>query len=356
MTSKRYLSTMAQQIRPYTLSFGEKGQIRFNTNTQSAPPPSLERFLRDFPEKEAINEYPDPSYTRLRTLIAEYEGVPLDMITITNGGDEAIDMVSKAALNTGDAFITAPPTFEVFASQSTINGGRHVPVPLIPDSFAYDIPEIQKQAHEHRAKLLFICNPNNPTGSVISNSDIEMILSSFDGLVIVDEVYREFYGTSATSLISRYDNLIILRSFSKFAGIAGARVGYLITNPELSSVFDSIRFPMGVSALSALLAEYVLTYDRDWIQKRVHMIRSERDRLKPRLESFGYHVYPSQTNFFLVRIGEQAAQITAALASRDLLISARHTAPGLEGCVRITIRSPEENDQLIAALNEIEKQ
>lgn len=344
------LSQIVKKITPYTLDFGKKEDYKFNANTPPFPPPSLARLLQDLATECPINEYPDPTYRTLREKLSEYESVPVEMITITDSGDEAIDVVAKATLDDQSVLITAPPTFELFAEVSEINRGKHIPVPLLPETFAVDIEKIITTAKDTNARLIFLCNPNNPTGSVTSTEDIERILRQVSCTVVVDEVYREFYGQSVVPLLSQYDNLVVLRSFSKFAGIAGARVGYLITNPALSTVCNTIRFPMGVSLFSAKIAEYVLTYDRQWIKDTVALIISERERMTAAVRDIGYQVYPSQANFFLVRFGENAQEIYSQLKSRGILIRDRSSKQYLAGCARISVRSPQENDVLIAAL------
>jgi len=144
-----------------------------------------------------------------------------------------------------------------------------------------------------------------------------------------------------------------LRSFSKFAAMAGARIGYLISNPTINNKFDGIRLPMGVSYLSYKLAEYVLQFDKNWIVKQVQMIIRERERLTYELTKLGCITYPSQANFLLVDLGGRAQEICNKLRDNNILIRDRSTKKYLEGCVRITVRSPEENTKLIANLKQI---
>lgn len=225
-------------------------------------------------------------------------------------------------------------------------------IPLIENSFKVDVDEIIKVSKRDRVKLIFLVNPNNPTASVILEKEIEMIIKKSSAIVVVDEVYREFYGQSVTPLVKRYSNLVILRSFSKFAALAGARVGYLIANPELSRKFDGIRFPMGVSYLSYKLAEYVLEKEKSWIKRQVKMIVKERERLAKELRNLGFYVYPSFANFLLVKIAD-ASNLCRKLKQKNIILRDRSSKKYLKNCIRITVRSPKENNQLIKVIKEV---
>jgi len=350
----KYLSKVAKSVNPYQWEGAELGKsLRFDANTIPFPPRSLAIFLEDMKKNCPINEYTDPSYRRLKQLIAQYEGVNTGMITVTNSGDEGIDILAKTFLNTNDYFIVTPPTYEMFTIQCEINKGKLLEVPLIKKTFEVDAEKIIWESKNKKVKLIFLCNPNNPTGTVIPSKTIEKIIRESSSIIVVDEVYREFYGKSSVPLLSKYSNLVILRSFSKFAAIAGARVGYLIANPFLTQKFESIRLPMGVSSFSAKLAEVVMEKDRDWIRQQVKMIIKERKRLTQELNDLGFYVICSQSNFLLVRLGQQAKIICKKLKQRGIVIRDRSDKKYLEGCVRITVRSPKENNRLIRTLKEI---
>ena len=171
-------------------------------------------------------------------------------------------------------------------------------------------------------------------------------------MVVVDEAYREFYGKTSVGLISKYNNLVILRSFSKFGSIAGARVGYLLANQKVSEKFDAIRLPMGVSYFSSMLAERVLE-DKNWIIRNSGEIIRERTKLAKVFRKLGFEVYDSAANFLLVRIGDKAGEICRKLKSRKILVRDLSNQKYLEGCVRITVRSKNENKILVCVLKEI---
>lgn len=349
----QYLSEAAKIIKPYVWEEGIVSDIlRFDSNTPAVPPACLNKFLDEMKRSCPINEYNEPSYKRLKKLIAEYENIYAEMVTVTNSGDEAIDILAKTFLNPGDFFIITPPTYEMFEIQCGINKGRKLEIPLSVKNFNIDKEKIIQAASGKRVKLIFLCNPNNPTASVISQLDIEEIVSKSKSIVVVDEAYREFYGISSVRLLLKYENLVILRSFSKFGAIAGARVGYLLANRPFSQIFDAVRFPMGVSYFSHKLAEMVLE-DCSFIKKNVKEIIVERDNLTKSLRKLGLKVYESQANFLLVKIGERAGEICLKLKQRKILVRDRSRKKFLEGCVRISVRSEKENQILIKALKEI---
>jgi len=351
---KNILSDMAKKIEPYQWTKNVAPDVlRFDTNTLPFPPPSVKTLIADLKSNCPINEYDDPSYSKLKNLIADYEGVDKDMLTITNSGDEALDVIGKAFLNDGDYFLVQPPTYEMFKLQCEINRGRAVEVPLLPNTFEIDVKTIIAILKKQPIKITFVCSPNNPTGTIAPLSIIKKIAKTSSGIVLVDEAYREFSGITSVPLLKKYSNIVILRSFSKFGAMAGARVGYLIANQKLSQVFDAIRFPLGVSYFSCRLAELLLTEDLGWIKKQTIQIIKEQKYLTNILKKLGLKVYPSRANFLLVKIGPNASIVSQKLKDKNILVRDRSKKKYLDGCVRITVRSPKENNILIKNLQKI---
>lgn len=350
----KILSEMAQKIIPYQWAKNVSQEVlRFDTNTLPSPPPCINKFLTELISNCPINEYGDPSYAKLKSLISKYENTPTNTITVTNSGDEALDVVGKSFLNEGDYFLIQPPTYEMFKIQCEINRGKAIEVPLLEKAFKPDINKVLKELRESPVKITFVCNPNNPTGTITELKEIELILKKTSGIVLVDEAYREFYGVTCVPLLNKYDNLVILRSFSKFGAMAGARIGYLIANEKLSQVFDAIRFPLGVSYFSCKLAEKLLEENKKWIKDQTRMIKNEREKLTKLLRELGFTVYSSKANFLLVNFGKKANGIYQKLKEKNILIRDRSNKKYLEGCVRITVRNPNQNNIFIKNLKEI---
>jgi len=352
--NKNILSKMAQKITPYQWAKNVGPEVmRFDTNTLPSPPPCVNEFLKELINNCPINEYGDPSYTKLKNLISKYENTPEETITVTNSGDEALDIVGKAFLNDKEYFLIQPPTYEIFKSQCEINGGQAIEVPLMKETFKPNVKNVIKILKNKPIKITFVCSPNNPTGTVTEIGKIELVLKNTSGIVVVDEAYREFYGVTCVPLLAKYKNLVILRSFSKFGAMAGARVGYLITNEKLSQVFDAIRFPLGVSYFSCKLAEILLEKNQKWMKEQTKMIKKEREKLSQSLIKLGLIVYPSQANFLLVNFGKKAQEICQKLKENNVLVRDRSNKKYLEGCVRITIRNKNQNNILINKLKKI---
>ncbi|MFA6080823.1 MAG: histidinol-phosphate transaminase [Patescibacteria group bacterium] len=352
--NKNILSKIAQRITPYQWEKNVGPEVlRFDANTLPGPPPCVNKLLAELKDNCPINEYGDPSYAKLKKLISKYENTPVNTITLTNSGDEALDIIGKAFLNDGDNFLIQPPTYEIFKSQCEINKGKAVEVPLLKKTFKPDVKNVIKVLKNLPIKITFICNPNNPTGTITEPEDIKLILKNTSGIVLVDEAYREFYGVTYVPLLAKYDNLVILRSFSKFGAMAGTRVGYLIANKKLSQVFDAIRFPLGVSYFSCKLAEKLLEENKKWINNQIEIIKKERERLSQSLLELGLFVYPSQANFILVGFGKNADKIYQKLKENNILVRNRNNKKYLVGCIRITIRSKKQNNILINNLKKI---
>lgn len=351
---KNLLSEIAKKVIPYQWEKGDlDGYLRFDTNTPPYPPYGLNEFLGLMEKNCPVNEYGDPNYTRLKKLIADYEGVNPGMVSITNSGDEDIDVLGKTFLNPGDGFITTPPTYEMYDLQCVINKGINIEVPLTESDYSLDTDKVIATANKFNAKIIFLCNPNNPTGTTIGQKNIGKILKNTGSILVVDEVYREFYGQSSLSLLTRFKNLVILRSFSKFASLAGARIGYLLADPLYVQKFEAIRFPMGVSFLSYKLAEFVLEKGMKQADENIKIIISEREKMRSDLTALGLFVYPSKTNFLLAKFGKKSNNICRLLKEKKIIVRNRSNKKYLKGCVRITVRTPEENRILISTLKEI---
>jgi len=354
MKYQDYYSNVANKISPYQWEEGiPSNALRFDTNTLPFPPSCLPEFFKKIKNDCPINDYNDPKYSKLKYLVADCEKVEPNMISITNSGDEAIDVLAKTFFNPGDNFLVTPPSYEMFTLQCLINNGNLIESPLLDKTYDVNYKDIIEKSRSKKIKIIFLCNPNNPTGTVIKINTIEEIINKSGSIVVVDEVYREFYGKSSVQLLKKYNNLVILRSFSKFGAIAGARVGYLISNPDLTLKFENIRLPLGVGYLSCKLAEYVLKYDKAGMRKQIEMIKLERKKLSEEFSKIGFTVLPSYANFLLVKIGKNAEKICGKLKQKGIIIRDRSKKKYLEGCVRITVKSNKENMFLIKAIKEV---
>ncbi len=261
-----------------------------------------------------------------------------------------MDLVLRAFLRPGDAIINCPPTFGMYPFLAGVLGARVINVPRRDGDFALDLPAIRAIAPE--AKLVFVASPNNPTGNLISQADLDALLAT--GLVVVlDEAYVEFSGRSFVSRVKEDANLIVLRTFSKWAGLAGLRAGYGVFPPSVAEVIFKIKQPynLNVAAQAAMLASLE---DAAVLRERVSLLVAEREELIRALAAVPYvQPMPSQSNFILCRIaGIDAGDLKAELRRRGIMVR-RPDAPSLRDCLRISVGLPEHRRALIDALQEI---
>jgi len=301
--------------------------------------------------------YPDPEANALRDALSAYTGCPRESLLAGAGADELIDLVLRAVLEPGDAVIDCPPSFGMYPFATAVNGGRHVVVPR-RDDFSLDVAAIESvAAAEPRAKVLFVCSPNNPDGGVVDDATLRQLLA-LPLLVVLDEAYVEFAEASGVrsrlGWVAAYDNLVVLRTFSKLAGLAGLRVGYGVFPDWLRPHLWKIKQPYNVNVAASLAAVAALE-DGDWLRDVVGRLVAERERLSRALAAGGrLRPWPSQANFVLCRVGDRrAADLKRALEREGVLV--RHfDKPGLRDSLRISAGRPEDTDRLLAALAAIE--
>lgn len=291
--------------------------------------------------------YPDPNQGALREALAHYTGAPPDRIIPGAGADELIDLLIAAFVDPGDEVIICPPTFGMYQTRAEIFGGRVVTVSR-QAGFAID-PDAIVAAITPRTKLLFLASPNNPTGNPVSHQHIVQLLRT-GVIVVVDEAYYEFYGQTVAPLVSEFDNLVVLRTFSKWAGLAGLRLGYGIVPAGIIRHLWKVKQPYNVN-VAAQVAALATLEDRAAVEATIKRIRAERGRLYRQLRKLLLlQPYESEANFLLckVRLG-QAGALREALAAQGIFI--RHYASAdLRGYVRISVGRPEDTDTLMAAL------
>ncbi|MBU0532758.1 histidinol-phosphate transaminase [Candidatus Micrarchaeota archaeon] len=319
----------------------ERDIIRFDQNTL----PPLKLGL----ELPLVNEYPDASYQNLLTAIAKYAKVEETQIVIGAGADEIINNIINIFIEPGDNIVISTPTYPMYKVCTEIAGGKVIEVTRNFD-FSIDINKLLMTAKELDAKIIFICNPNNPDGSLIPKEDIEKILNGFSRPVAIDEAYFEFCNSTVADLITKYPNLIIIRTFSKAFGLAGARVGYAISSEEIVSKMNKIRLPASISSLSVALAIGAL--DNVSVMKmRADQVVEERKRVAKELEKLGFIVFPSVTNFILFRTADlsDADRLFQKAFERGYII--RNFSKKCENCLRITVRTKEDNDKLLSVFS-----
>lgn len=309
--------------------------------------PRVQQALADYPD---INIYPDNGQAELRGLLAEYTGVGAERIVASGGSNQLIDLVVRLFVGAGDEVINCVPTFDVYRFSTEICGGRVVEVPR-DENFAVNVGAV-KAAISERTKLIFLANPNNPTGNITSQEDILQVLDS--GLpVMVDEAYYEFSGETVVPLASRYENLMVLRTFSKWAGLAGLRVGYGVFPPGIAEYLMAIKMPYNVNVAAQIAVRESLK-DIDYLRDRVRAIVAERERLFRELKGLGFlRPFPSRANFiFCPVLRGQASELYQKLQNKGILVR-YFNKPFLQNAIRISAGKPEHTDAVIKALREL---
>jgi len=314
------------------------------------PSPRARQALADLPNAQI---YPDPSQRALRAALARHLGLDAGRILVGHGSDELIDLLLRLVLEAGDVVLDCPPTFGMYRFCTAVCGGRIRPVWRRPD-FALDLPAVEAAAADRRVKAVFITSPNNPDGSITVPAAVERLLR-LPILVVVDEAYVEFSGSP--SLVSQplreAENLVILRTFSKWAGLAGLRVGYGHFPAEIIGHLWKIKPPYNVN-VAATAAALASLEDVDYLQANVARLVAGCERLQAELARFPFlHPYPSRANFVLCRVSKlPARQVWEALRRLGVLVR-YFEQPGLEDCVRISAGTPAQVDALLAALRQI---
>lgn len=321
--------------------------------------------------------YPDPESSQLREALSEFTGVPKTRLMAGAGADELIDLVLRCVLSPGDVVVDCPPSFGMYPFSTAVNAGQYVAVPR-NDDFSLDVAGIVTAVTRHNAKILILCSPNNPDGSLIHDDDLRRLLA-LPVLVILDEAYVDFvedfnrkereerkednkkifapfasFAVGHLDWVTEYDNLAVLRTFSKLAGLAGLRVGYGAFPAWLLPHMWKIKQPYNIN-VAASLAALAALQDRDWLQEKVALIVQERERMVAELARFAWlQAYPSHANFVLFRVlGRDARQLKLNLEQHGVLVR-YFNKPGLDNCIRISAGKPEDTDKLVAALRMIE--
>jgi histidinol-phosphate aminotransferase len=326
--------------------------IRLDMNESPyGPSPMAQAAIAAF---VTTHRYPDFDQWALRDAIATYTGTTAEQIFCGAGCDDVLNLVAQAVLDSGDEIIISEPTFGVYRMQANLRGAKTVDVPLM-DGFQLDVDGILGAVTD-RTKYIIICTPNNPTGNELDSADIRRIVEEAPCLVLIDEAYSEFAGTSYVKMVDQYPNVLVFRTMSKFAGLAGMRVGYGIVPKEMARHFENIVQPCHNVSLVSSEAAIASLNDLEYLNGVVARLVASRDELAANLREIpGVEPYPSATNFLLVKLPvDDGAPVVAELAERGILV--RHFANpalGIGDCLRVTIGTTDENERFLRELADI---
>lgn len=335
---RRLIKSYIQDLVPYSTARDEfEGTALVYLDANENP------YLSD------VNRYPDPHQRVLKQTISKLKGVAPERIFIGNGSDEAIDLLVRI-IDTGRGGVTiTSPTYGMYRVTAANNGLSVIDAPLTPD-FDLDIAAI-RVADAAGSRLLFICSPNNPTGRQYKLEEIIRVLDTFSGLVVVDEAYIDFArGDSALELLSSYERLVVLQTFSKAWGLAGLRLGMAFADPLIIESMNKLKLPYNVSELSQRYALGRIT-QRARVEQEVGEILSERASVAERLLKVQgvEKVFPSEANFLLVRVSD-AKRVFESLRECGVIVRDRSKELHCQGCLRITIGTPAENQVMLHVL------
>ena len=306
------------------------------------------------PHNAPNNRYPDPLQWELKQKIAAYKGVAPERIFLGNGSDEAIDLIFRTFCTPGvDEVAAIAPSYGMYEVCADINNIRYNAIPL-EDGFLFRAENFLQSVYSPCTKVIFICSPNNPTGNLLPVQEIRKVLDIFPGMVVVDEAYIDFApaGSSLSALLDEYPRLIVLNTFSKAWASAGIRLGMALAHPEVIALFNKVKYPYNVNILTQRAAMERLEH-MDEIRAWVDEALTERSRMMQEVAALPIceKVYPSDANFFLAKVND-ACGVYDALVEQGIIVRNRHRIMMCANCLRITIGTPAENDELLAALKQ----
>jgi histidinol-phosphate aminotransferase len=327
----------------------ESDVIRFDMNTPAWPPAAWEQTVVDVP-RLPVNEYPHPSNEPLRSALAAHFGVQPERVVVTSGADEALHLVASAYLGPARVGVAANPTFSMFGVVTEGAGGRLVTVPVDED-WQLPLDRVLEAARDPAVGVVWLCSPSNPTGRTLAPDFVRAVLEELpDVAVAVDEAYAEISGASVAEIVLAAPNGILIRTFSKGYGLAGARVGYVVTNIEVARTLETLRLPQNMTAFGLAAACRALA-DQAGLEERVASIVAERMRFESELLARGWRLVPSQANFLLGSPPRPALQVSAWLQGAGLVVRTYPDHPRLKDWLRVTVRAPDENDRLLSRLD-----
>ena len=337
-------------LRAYTLS-PDRASVKINQNENpfDAPQAIKEETLRRL-ENRSWSRYPDFVPASLNERLSTFAQWNREGVLVGNGSNELIQALLMVTISAGKKVLIAEPTFALYRQVTSILGGEVLSVPLT-DEFQFDVPALRQSIKTNQPDVLILCSPNNPTGCVISDSDLKSLLNMAPGLVVIDEAYHEFSNHSVVPLLEQFENLVVLRTFSKAMALAAFRVGYLLGAPGLVTEVRKAVLPYNLNAFSQAVAEVAIEMYESELAPLVKTIIAERDRLHTAIASIrGFVPVASHANFMIIRGSDEPKQIFQRLLEGDILIRDVSSYPMLSQYFRVSVGTSDENDLLIGAL------
>ena len=303
-------------------------------------------------EIEGLNRYPDPLQVALKKKLGKLKGVGNQNILLGNGSDEIIEIILKTFCDPGkDNIVITPPTYGMYEVSANIHDVKVKKV-ILNKSFQL-VPQEIIQAIDQHTKLIFLCSPNNPTGNILDPNDIKKILKEFDGMMVLDEAYIDFSECDSwTKRLGEFPNLIIMQTLSKAWGLASLRLGLGMAHVKIIDFFNKVKAPYNIGGLTQQTVLNTLENPQK-MHLALNEIKKEKSRLMNRLDQLEVvqHIFPSEANFMLIRVPDPKS-LYQYLMEKRIIVRDRSTQVHCEGCLRVTVGTSEENDQLMGAMND----
>ena len=302
------------------------------------------------PFESGLNRYPDPYQNELKKHIARIKGCSVDQLFVGNGSDEAIDLLYRCFAEPGkESVLSISPSYGMYRVCADINNVAFNTV-LLNEDFSLNPDRVLKSITGN-TKMIFLCSPNNPSGNKLEEHAVRKVLDNFKGLVVIDEAYQDFSDDlSCLHLLDEYSNLVLLQTFSKAWGMAAARLGMAFAHPSIIRYLLKVKYPYNVNKLSQEALMKALD-QKDIVEENIRIIKREREELVSDLKGINgiIKVYPSDANFVLIKV-ENPRQIYQELIIKGIVVRDRSLVPLCEGCLRITVGTPEENERMLYEL------
>lgn len=304
-------------------------------------------LIKEFGDEFYLSTYPDDSYMDLKKAISNYIGCKASNVSVGNGSSELLDLCIKTFVDRDELILSLDPTFSIYSIYAKVFDTKYMGVKA-DEGFVINVDKVIEAINKNNPKVTIVCNPNNPTGSMIKKDDVIRIIKSTDNIVIVDEAYMEFSDESVITEIENYKNLIVVRTLSKAFSMAGIRTGYLIANEELVKTVEKVRPPYNLNSISALLATKALQ-QKEKMMKYVEEVKVEREKVYKSLLDMGVEAFPSGTNFIFFY--SDIEDLEEKLIKEDILI--KKFGGNLDNYYRVTIGNKKENHAFIESMKKL---
>ncbi|MHA1298022.1 MAG: histidinol-phosphate transaminase [Candidatus Helarchaeota archaeon] len=343
-------ASLPDTIKKFGLKIEDVIKIDANENV-FIDPLWMQKQIQKCVKNLNLARYPDPLYIEARKSIADYFGLDYEEILVGNGSDDVFMTIFHTFIDQNSEVLVAEPTFSMYKFFTDLLGGTYSFI-LLNDDFTLNVESLLSKITP-KTKIMIIASPNNPTGNVFKIEKIKYLIENFDGIFILDEAYAAYSNNSLIDWIRKYDNLIVISTFSKSLGLAGLRVGIMALNRNLANLLRPLQIPYSFNIVAQNLVPQLLK-EKDYFEQKIREVKKEREWLYSKLkEIHGLRVYPSDTNFILTRVMKEnieAKRLCIELLKKGIIIRDRSSVPLLENCVRITVGTREINLKLLEQL------